>query len=118
MNDKEKIMNAVINEESMLIKAKGREYVRIYLQDIYYFEKRKGTHYCMVYYQDGETCFRASVRELEEQLGDVFLKVSASTLINRKKVRGINDGQRRIYFQKNLYCTYAGKILYNPQAIW
>lgn len=84
---------------------------KVLTEDIYYIETIKSTHYCSVYHKNGRGRIRADIIRLQAILGDAFLKVRASTLINLKYVSKLDKKNRIIYLagSNQIWCTYAAQ---------
>lgn len=98
-----------MKREYVFVQDEDRFYERVYVEDIYYIEEIKSTHYCKVIYKTGEGIVRADIKHLEGNLGATLYKVKASTLINLKHVWRIYMDKRLIYFTKDIYCTFSAK---------
>lgn len=83
--------------------------VKIPLEEIYFIETIKSSHYCTIVYREGEAKMRADIIHLEKKLDDRFLKVRSSTLVNIGYIEKIDRKNRIIYFPKGQYCTYSSK---------
>lgn len=65
----------------------GKEVVRVYEKDLYYGEAQG--HYMLLHTRQGELKLRATVPELEKQLGEGFFRPSRSFLVNLRYVTRI-----------------------------
>ena len=65
----------------------GKDVVRVYEKDLYYGEAQG--HYMLLHTRQGELKLRATVPELEKQLGEGFFRSSRSFLVNLRYVTRI-----------------------------
>lgn len=96
--------------EHIYVKDDDCFYEKVYLEDIYYIETIKSTHYCRVVHKSGEGKIHADITPLEKKLEGYLFKTKSSTLINPALVWKIHTGKRHIYFSEDIYCTYALKM--------
>lgn len=87
-----------------------RIWVKVFLQDIYYIETVKSTHYCEVVSKNGVGKLHADITPLHRELNNCFFKSRSSTLVNLELVQKIDLGKRMLYFADDIHCTYAEKV--------
>ncbi len=82
-------------------------WVKVWLEDIYYIETIKSTHFCEIVYKNGKGRLRADITPLYQRLSHYLYKVKASTLVNLNQVQKVDTKNRLLYFQNHIYCSYA-----------
>lgn len=85
-------------------------WLKVMLSDIYYIETIKSTHYCEIVYKDGTGRIRADIRPLHEEFSSHLFRTKASTLANLELVCKVDTKNRILYFQEDIYCTYAQRV--------
>lgn len=93
----------------MFIMDEDKFWSRINLEDIYYIETIKSTHYCEVQTKNGSGKLHGDIIALQRQLPEYFYKTRASTLANMKLVQRIDTKSRLMYFKDDICCSYTGK---------
>lgn len=95
------------NREYLFAKKGNTEFLKIYLEDIYYIETIKGTHYCKIQYKGGGVKIKSSIKDINEKLGNPFWKVKSSTIANLSLVTSVSYEYRILYFSEEIFCTFA-----------
>lgn len=85
-------------------------WLKVMLSDIYYIETVKSTHYCEIVYKGGIGRLRADIRPLHEEFSSYLFRTKASTLVNLELVYKVDTKNRILYFQEEIYCTYAQRV--------
>ena len=80
------------------------------MEDIYYIETIKSTHYCEVISKSGTGKLHADITSLHRQVSPNLFKVRASTLANLELVRKIDLRHRILYFEDEISCTYTERV--------
>ena len=83
---------------------------KVRLEDIFYIETVKSTHYCQVRFKDGTGKIRADITPLYEEFSSHLFRSKASTLVNLDMVQKIDVKNRILYFGQNIYCSYAQRV--------
>ena len=84
--------------------------MKVSLKDIYYFETIKSSHYCKVVHKEGTGKIHADVTPLYEKVAPYFFQTKSSTLANLDLVRKVDTRNRILYFEENIFCTYAQRL--------
>ena len=96
--------------EHLYVQDEDSFFIKIALEDIYYIETIKSTHYCKVVHRNGEGRIHADIKPLDRKTGGYFFKTKSSTLANIKLVWGVDTKYRILYFEKNIHCSYAARV--------
>lgn len=104
-------MDKSVKEQAIFVFDEDKFLEKVLIEDIYYIETIKSTHYCNVYHKKGQGRLRADIIHLQEELGEEFLKVRSSTLVNVKYISKLDRKNRILYFadSRHLCCTYAAQ---------
>lgn len=92
----------VLDEDKMWMKVR--------IEDIYYIQTIKSTHYCEVITKNGVGKLRADIRPLEKELSQRFFKTRSSTLANLDLIRKVDTEKRILYFDGSICCTYTQRV--------
>lgn len=109
IHTKEKRFITVMDEDKL--------WYRINMEDIYYIETIKSTHYCEVVSKIGIGKLHADITSLHRQLSPNLFKVRASTLANLELVRKIDLQHRILYFEDEIFCTYTERVAKELKAL-
>lgn len=85
-------------------------WMKVEIEDIYYIQTIKSTHYCEVITKNGEGKLRADIKPLQKKLSEKFFKTRASTLANLDLICKIDTKKRLLYFNEEIYCTYTERV--------
>lgn len=98
-----------MTDSSIFIMDKDRFWGSVDMENIYYIETIKSTHYCEVKTKHGEGRLHADIIALQQWLPDYFYKSRASTLVNMKLVRKVDTKNRLLYFTNEICCSYTAR---------
>lgn len=84
-------------------------WLKVMLQEVYYIETIKSTHYCEVVTKGGLGKLHADITPLQKELPKYFYKTRSSTLANLGLVRKVDTDKRILYFEEYVTCTYTEK---------
>lgn len=96
--------------DSIYIFDNEQTWLKILIQDIYYIETIKSTHYCEVVMKDGRGKIHADITPLQKILPEYFFRTRASTLANMKLVQKVDTAKRILYFDDEASCTYTERV--------
>ena len=94
----------------MYIMSEDYLWMKVSLKDIYYFETIKSSHYCKVVHKEGTGKIHADVKPLYEKVAPYFFQTKSSTLANLDLVRKVDTRNQILYFEENIFCTYAQRL--------
>ena len=94
----------------MYIMSEDYLWMKVSLKDIYYFETIKSSHYCKVVHKEGTGKIHADVQPLYEKVAPSFFQTKSSTLATLDLVRKVDTRNRILYFEENIFCTYAQRL--------
>ena len=94
-------------KECIYVMDEDKMWNKVLLEEVYYIETIKSTHYCEVVFIGGTGKIRADIRPLYEKLKGCFYKTRASTLANLSLVQKVDTQNRVLYFSDACCCTYA-----------
>lgn len=83
---------------------------KVLIEDIYYIETVKSTHYCQIRYRGGMGRIRADITPLYREFSDALFRSRASTLVNLNRVQKIDIKKRILYFGQDIYCSYTQRV--------
>lgn len=107
---KEKGEKTTEEKKYIYIMDEDKMWLKVMLNDIYYIETIKSTHYCEVVTQCGMGKLHADITPLQKELPQYFFKTRASTLANLNLVRKVDTEKRILYFEDLISCTYTEKV--------
>ncbi len=102
-------------EASFVFQVHSQEY-RISLNDIFYFESRNKKIYVRTRHQ--EFSFYDTLEQLAERLGENFVRVHKSFLVNLSKVTMIHFANRTVHFPDETFVPISRTYKSNLSRIW
>lgn len=96
--------------ECIYVMDEDKMWNKVFLEEIYYIETIKSTHYCEVVFNGGRGKLRADITPLYEKLKGYLYRTRASTLANLCLVKRVDTQSRILYFEKNCHCTYTERV--------
>lgn len=103
-------MRATEERSSMYIFDDEHTWFKILVQDIYYIETIKSTHYCDVIMKNGAGKLHADISPLQKILPEYFFRTRSSTLANMNLVQRVDTAKRILYFEDAVSCTYTERV--------
>lgn len=97
-------------KEYIYIQKEDHIWEKVLLEDIYYIETLKSTHYCEIKYKKGVGKIRADITPLYQEFSSWFFRTKASTLANLDRVQKVDIRNRLLYFDQDIYCSYAQRV--------
>lgn len=85
-------------------------WMKVQIEDIYYIQTIKSTHYCEVITKNGEGKLHADIKTLHQERLQDFFKTRSSTLVNLNLIRKIDTKKRVLYFDEEIHCTYTERV--------
>ncbi|GCF95670.1 DNA-binding response regulator [Enterococcus florum] len=77
------------------------------IEDIYFIETSPHQHKVALYAEDQQIEFFGILNKLEDELGESFIRVHRSYLVNSKKITRIDFKARMIHFEDELSCPFT-----------
>jgi two-component system, LytTR family, response regulator len=78
-----------LNEKRSFFIRKGKEMIRVFVDEILYFESLKD--YLQIFLKDEKFIYKARISDMEEELqDDHFLRIHKSYLVNTSKIRSVS----------------------------
>ena len=96
--------------EYIYIQKEDHIWEKVLLEDIYYIETLKSTHYCQIKYKEGVGKIRADITPLYQEFSPWLFRTKASTLANLNQVQKVDIRNRLLYFDQDIYCSYAQRV--------
>lgn len=79
------------------------------LADILFFETAAAQHRIILHSQQRVLEFRGNLKTVEEQVGDAFLKIHRSFLVNKAKIEQVNYADNTVIMQGGRVCLMSRK---------
>lgn len=84
---------------------------KVLLEDIYYIETVKSTHYCQIVYKGGAGKVKADITPLYREFSHILFRTRSSTLVNLEMVQQIDMKNRLLYFTRSISCSYTQRVI-------
>lgn len=85
----------------------NNEIFYVAMDEIYFIETSSHNHKVVLYAKDQQLDFFGNLQELEEELGEGFLRVHRSYLVNTKQIKQLNVKTNTIFFEDGLSCFFT-----------
>ena len=102
------ILKARNSFKSLFFVAKtGKTVIKIRLEDIYYFEKKKNTDSVTIYHKNGSDTYRENLIYIKNKLSNHFCYAAKESIVNTQAITRIDKINKIIYFGDNVKCLYS-----------
>ncbi len=78
--------------------------------DVLYFETSLGEHKIIVHTENKSVEFLGTIKKMEEDAGEDFIRCHQSYLVNRNKIKEINYRERIITLKNGINCPISQKL--------
>lgn len=85
----------------------NNEVFYVAIDEIYFIETAPHNHKVLLYAKDQQLDFFGNLKDLEAELGDEFLRVHRSYLVNTKQIRQLDFKTNTIFFEDELSCFFT-----------
>ena len=85
----------------------NNEVFYVAIDDIYFMETSAHKHKVVLYAVDQQLDFFGNLQDLEEELGEDFMRVHRSYLVNTKQIKQLDLKTNTIYFGDDLRCFFT-----------
>lgn len=87
----------------------GSRVIEASKDEILYIEAVKGTHHIDIFMQHRKISIRQSLKYMNELLGEVFISISRSCIVNKDKIREIDKREKIVYVEGGYVLPVSGR---------
>ncbi|MEO1772464.1 LytR/AlgR family response regulator transcription factor [Candidatus Enterococcus ferrettii] len=85
----------------------SNEVFYVAIDEIYFIETSPHNHKVLLYAKNQQLDFFGNLQDLEEELGEGFLRVHRSYLVNTKQIKQVDYKTNTIFFEDELSCFFT-----------
>lgn len=106
-----KYMKITKGEGKTITITRGGRKITLEYDHIMFFETSVNEHKLIVHTENKSTEFFGKMRDIEEEVGDEFIRCHRAYLVNKKNIKEINYTEKQIIMKNGMECPISNRML-------